>query len=102
MDLKFLMDSKLTVAAAGFAAGVAAGMAYLHLKPAKSATAGQLTPWKGNFGTLRRQDLPVDGRELFLAWLSEAEAAEGFSARVMVVATSTAEDGATARSVICH
>jgi len=102
MDLKILMDSKLTFAAAGFAAGVAAGMACLYLKPTKSATASQLTPWKGNFCTMRRQDLPVDGRKLFSAWLAEAEAVEGVSARVMVVATSTAGDGATARSVICH
>lgn len=51
---------------------------------------------------MRREDLPSDGRELFTAWLHEAEQREGLSARVMVVATSTPQDGATARSVICH
>jgi len=97
MDSKFLMDSKWAFAAAGFGAGVAAGITCLALRSQKP-----LTPWKSNFSALEQKDLPADGRELFSAWLRDAEAGEGFSARVMAVATSTPGDGATVRSVICH
>jgi len=97
LDSKF-MDSKLAYAAAGFGAGLAAGVACWSLKRNQKP----LTPWNSNFSAIERQDLPADGREFFSAWLSEAVAREGFSAQVMAVATSTPGDGATVRSVICH
>lgn len=49
---------------------------------------------------LRREALPPSPVPLLLAWLAEAEAELGLHARVMVVATSCAAEGPTARSVL--
>jgi len=91
------MDSKHVSAVAGASAAVLT-LTWLFRRRAES----KLTPWKGNFGALRKDDLPADGRELFSAWVHEAEKKDGFSARVMAVATCTPEEGPTVRSVIFH
>mmetsp|Transcript_35452 Transcript_35452/g.89293 ORF Transcript_35452/g.89293 Transcript_35452/m.89293 type:complete len:257 (-) Transcript_35452:37-807(-) len=99
MDLK----SGRPLALAAGITGAALGVAWLwKSRSRRSSAAGGLTPWKGNFGDLRPQDAPSDGRELFSAWLQDAERQDGFSARVMAVATSSPEEGATVRSVIFH
>lgn len=82
-------------------ASSAAVLASLLLRRKRACRQG-LTPWENNFCALKRDELPADGRELFSKWVSEAEKKDGFSARVMAVATSTPDEGATVRSVIFH
>jgi len=92
------MDSRSLGAAIASSALVLAYLAWTR----KHKQLPESDPWKNDKNAIRREDLPDDGRELFCSWLHEAEKREGFSARVMVVATCTIEDGPTARSVVCH
>lgn len=49
---------------------------------------------------LEAHSMPREPSSLLQAWLSEAEAVDGISARFMVLATSSAKEGATARNVL--